>query len=136
MVFVTLLQQSELELVGTIVLDKGGEVIFGVILIVLDFLFDRIEKFFDFLVLLAFAKRVRKDLLLLEFRDEAVENGLSPTDGTGGDSHVAWYWLGLEGYTCFDSGVLVGCAMHVVDVLLAADEDAMTCLEIAFVGVQ
>ena len=134
-VLVALLEQLELQLVGALVPDEGGEVLLGVALVVLDFLLDGGEEFLDLLVLLALAERVGEDLVLVELGHEAVEDRLRPADGARGDGHVARHGLRLQRGARL-AGVGLGRALHVVDVLLAADEDAVARLQVALLRVQ
>lgn len=82
MVIILVLQEPELQLVSALIFNENLEVLFRFGLVVLDFLLDCGEQFFDFLVLLTFAECVGEHLLLLELRHEAVKNRLRPTDGS------------------------------------------------------
>lgn len=82
MFIILLLQQPELQLVSAFIFNENLEVLFCFRLVILDFLLDCVEQFFNLLVLFTFAECVGEHLLLLELRHEAVKNGLSPTDGS------------------------------------------------------
>ena len=72
---------------------------------------------------------------MLEFGLEVVEDGLCPVNGFGRDCHVARDWLGLERGAVLRL-LFIQQANHVVDVRLAADENSMAGLQVAFMGVQ